>query len=201
MSEAANAVVAEQAESARQILVAQQLAKCREENNPYKNSWFPGMAPRSAMWAADPCADLEEQLRGATTENMASTSAGSRSNAPNAQDLASAPAPQLSSTFTDPIGSTDPAIPESEFAVPSPALVSMWSPTSIEETMCKIAEQIEKDEQMMVDQEMARILDLLEKQLNLAKMWMSCWGSEAGRFPVNVKLKPKNQAWVGRLMP
>lgn len=203
MEAAANAVIASNAQAARQALLMQQLEKCREENNPYKQGFFPGMAPRQAMWAPDPCQHIVDQLdelAGQTVENQPAQAAGSRSNAPSAQDLAAAPAPQLSETFTDPVGNTDPAIPESEFQVPSPELNNMWSPQEIEDTMVQIAEQIEKEEAMHVDQEIEKLLELMRQKMMLARMWVACWGS-GEKWPLKLKYKPKNQAWVGKLLP
>lgn len=51
---------------------------------------------------------------GATVTDSAATAAGQRSNAPNQEDLTSAPAPQLAET-TDPAGQTRPEVPEGEF--------------------------------------------------------------------------------------
>lgn len=51
---------------------------------------------------------------GATTTDSAATAIGQRSNAPNQEDLTSAPAPQLAET-TDPVPETRPEVPETEF--------------------------------------------------------------------------------------
>lgn len=209
-TQAANAVAAREAAAARFLLTSEQLAKCREENNPY-NHWFLGPA-QDVSWALDapdPCREqwiqatqaheelqkAEQNLSGSTTGSIPHVQAGQQSNAPTSQDLAAAPAPQLA-TSGDPVGITDPAIPVSEYTVPDPGMDSMWSPSSIEDVMMQIAEELDA-QGMEVDRQILTSLDLIEDNMRTYARW---WSWTPGRR-AGIKWKPKNQSWVGKWVP
>ncbi|QIM55916.1 NP protein [cachavirus 1A] len=187
-------------------MTSNQLAECRENNNPY--NWL-GQPTIQAQFGPDPCLEqerarweaeqqLNQQIAGATTNDIAAIQAGQRSNAPTAQDLASAPAPQLATGY-EPVGITDPAIPLSEFQVPSPGMLSMWSPISIDETMELILDEIEWEAmEMEIRQKVIVILDGLVDNMHQSQKWW-CWGK--GKKPLKLKFKPKNSAWIGKWSP
>lgn len=205
----AAAVAAKEAAAARLILASNQLAECRENNNPY--NWM-GQPTRQAMFGPDPCIEQErerisaeqsvqaadQRIAGATTSDIATIQAGAASNAPTAQDLASAPAPQLATGF-DPVGITDPSIPLSEYSVPSPGMQSQWSPMSIEAVMEMIADEMEWEKvEKSVRSQVLVILDGLVENMDMFGRWWS-WGK--GAKALKIKLKPRNQDWVGRWSP
>ncbi|AXX39018.1 nonstructural protein NS2-L [Mouse kidney parvovirus] len=201
---AANAAFVKQVEAARLVLVGNQLAACRERNNPFQNWFSPN--PRQAMFQPDPCLYLEkkhhylqQKVSGATTSDIAAVQEGSRSNAPTAQDLAAAPAPQLATAY-DPVGNTDPAIPEQEYHVPSPGALSVWSPLSLEETMEMISQEIEWENlQAQIARQVAQILADLEENADIAKKWW-CWGKPKAKKH-GIRFQPPSQAWVGIWAP
>lgn len=203
---AANAAFVKEVETARMLLVGEQLARCRERNNPY-NNWF-NQPTHQAMMQPDPCLYLEkkhnylqQKLAGATTSDIAAVQEGARSNAPTAQDLAAAPAPQLATAY-DPIGNTDPAIPESELIIHSPGSQNTWSPTSLEEAMEIIAselDQIEAAREASLLIQIQSILDDIEGNARLARKWW-CWGPSRHKKR-GLKYQPPNQNWVGRWTP
>lgn len=205
----AAAVAAKEAAAARLILASNQLAECRENNNPY--NWM-GQPTRAAMFGPDPCLEQErerheadqavqaadQRIAGATTSDIAAIQAGAASNAPSVQDLASAPAPQLATGY-DPVGITDPSIPLSEYSVPSPGMQSLWSPLSIDAVMEMILDEMEWEKvEEEVRQKVLVILDgLVENMDNFGKWWS--WGK--GPKSLKIKFKPKNQKWIGMWSP
>lgn len=201
---AANAAFVKQVEAARLLLTGNQLAECRQRTNPYLSGGLAGsIGNQRLMFAPDPCAqeakDHAAALAGATTKDQPAAQLSQTSNAPTAQDLASAPAPQLATAY-DPVGNTDPAIPESEFVVPSPGMQSLWSPSSIEEVMEKIWADMdweELEEKMQI--QVMEILDDLEENARRAKLWW-CWGTPSP-MPHKLKFQPRNQSWVGKWAP
>lgn len=201
---AANAAFVKQVEAARLLLVGNQLANCRERNNPY-NNWFQQPNPQ-AMFGPDPCLYLEKKhqylqnkLSGATTESIPAVQQGQRSNAPTAQDLAAAPAPQLATGY-DPIGNTDPAIPMEEFIVHSPGALSVWSPLSLDQAMEMIQMEIELEKQtQQIQIAILNILEDIEGNAKLAKKWW-CWGKAKYRKH-NLHFNPPNQTWIGKWNP
>ncbi|QHB35440.1 putative accessory protein NP-F [Capuchin kidney parvovirus] len=158
------------------------------------------------MFQPDPCLYLEkkhhylqQKLAGATTSDIAAVQQSSRSNAPTAQDLAAAPAPQLATAY-DPIGNTDPAIPEQEYHTPSPGSLSIWSPLSLEETMNMIAQELEWERlQTQITQQVLQILQDLEENAAIAKKWWS-WGKRKTKKH-GIRFQPPSQAWVGIWAP
>lgn len=199
---AANAAFVKQVEAARVLMTGNQLAKCREDNNPYKG-WLSGLGAQRTMFLPDPCAqeakDHAEALKGATVNDLPAQQASANSNAPTAQDLAAAPAPQLSTAY-DPVGNTDPAIPESEFEVPSPGMQSLWSPSSLEEIMEEIWDDMEWEKmQESMQVEVMKILDEVEENARLARLWW-CWGKPETHSH-RLKFLPPNGNWVGKWAP
>ena len=162
------------------------------------------------MFGVDPCLEQErarynaeqevqaanQKIAGATTSDIVAIQAGQKSNAPTAQDLASAPAPQLATAY-DPVGQTDPAIPLSEF---SPGMQSLWSPMSIDSTMEHILEEIEWEAmEVEIREKVLVILDgLVDDMVTAGKWW--CW-SKKKRKPLKVTFVPKNQEWVNHWSP
>lgn len=202
---AANAAFVKEVETARMLLVGEQLARCREKNNPY-NNWL-NQPSRQAMMQPDPCLYLakkhhylQQKLAGATTEDIVAVQEGARSNAPTAQDLAAAPAPQLHTAY-DPVGNTDPAIPESEMIVHSPGSQNTWSPTSLEEAMEMIAAELDQMEvaQTALQIQIQNILVDLEGNARLARLWW-CWGTRKHK-KTGIRFQPPNATWIGRWTP
>lgn len=194
---AVNAVIAAEAAAARQMMAAQALADCREQNNPY----LPGNAgilgpTRSQMWGPDPCLTQEKELAAATIANQAAQAAAQITGAPTAQALQAAVAPQLSETETlDDL--LNPAIPETEFVTPDSSLENMWSPGSIEETMIKIAEELEKSGEMGPEEEKEMEV-IYENATILLNYW--CWNPPAKKRK-RYKFLPNNQNWIGKWTP
>lgn len=208
--QAANAIAARDAAAARFLLTSEQLAACREKNNPY-NQWGGGIN-QDVTWAVDapdPCRKqwieatkahqelqhAETQLSGTTTTSIPAIQVGARTNAPTTQDIASAPAPQLA-TSQDPVGLTDPAIPISEFTTPDQGMECDWSPSSIEEVMLQILEEMETN-QIQITPQILETMDTIESNMQaMGKWWAWSVGKKAG-----IKWKPKNQSWVGKWLP
>ncbi|QPN96885.1 nonstructural protein 2 [Barn owl parvovirus] len=196
VTEAANAIIAQEAAAARLLLASQHLAECRERTNPYLpgNSWG-GLGPsRTAMWAPDPCLEELREYAGATTAHQEAVAAAQIANAPTAQDLSSAPAPQLSSAY-DPPQDLDPAIPESEGIVPSPAQNNMWSPTVPDDVMVAISETIEA-----MTPEIEEDMEVVLENMNMLLHWM-CWRTPKKVRQRRMQFLPKNQDWIGRWTP
>lgn len=197
---AANAVIAKQAAAARLLLVADQLAKCREENNPY--NWL-GQPTPQAMWGPDPCEELEREKANlenilAGEKSLPQAAAQSASNAPNAENLAAAPAPQLATAY-DPVGNTDPAIPESEFSDSGGSLQNVWSPITIDSLMEEIFGQVDWD-QLEEEMQQAVFMELGEIEDNViqSRKWYA-WAP--GKKQKKLKFMPDSLAWVGKWAP
>nr|WNL54735.1 NP [Feline chaphamaparvovirus] len=187
------------------MMTANQLAECRENNNPY--NWM-GQPTRAAMFGPDPCitqarthweAQQEvDRLAGATTEDISAVQVAQTNNAPTAQDLASAPAPQLATGY-EPVGQTDPAIPLTEYQVPSPGMISLWSPMSVDSTIEMILDEIEWETmEIEIREKVLVILEGLTANMILSRRWW-CWGK--GAKPLKLQFKPKNNDWIGRWSP
>lgn len=194
---AANALIAQQAAAARLLMASQALAECREQNNPYLpgNSLFG--PTRTQMWGPDPCQTQMKELAGATTAHQDAVALAQRSAAPTAQDLAAAPAPQLSETFS---AGSDPAIPETELVPPSPALSNMWSPDTVLEIMNMLAEQMEIDQPGSTSSsDMEEEMELIYSNMVAFLSW-DCWEKPKRRRKRFV-YQPNNQDWIGRWIP
>ena len=190
LNQAANAAIAANVGAGRLLLASQQLRECREANNPYKNSWMPGLAPANLQWAPDPCAEQEEALQNLMKQGAA------EGNQVATQQLGGAPAPQLAES-TDPTPNTDPAIPMNEYVVPTQGAQNQWSPIVPEDVMDMILDNYPEDaeppEEMMLD-------EILEHMLYYI-MWCP-WG-QPGTKNAKWKLiyKPINSQWVGNWTP
>ncbi|UOH27026.1 nonstructural protein 2 [Chaphamaparvovirus galliform4] len=189
LNQAANAAIASNVAAGRLLLASQQLQECREANNPYKNSWIPGLAPANLQWAPDPCAEQEEALQNLMKQGAA------EGNQVATQQLGGAPAPQLAVAM-DPVPNTDPSIPMNEFVTPVPGAQNQWSPLVPDDVLEMIVDNYpegEEPEEMMLDQ----ILDGMLKY----QMWCP-WG-EPGRKNARWKFiyKPINSRWVGNWTP
>ncbi|QEJ80806.1 NP [Psittacara leucophthalmus chapparvovirus] len=194
---AANAAIVQQAAAARLLLASQNLAACREENNPYLPGRNPFGVPARLMWAADPCAEQEKELAGATVAHADAVAAAQVSNAPTAQDLPSAPAPQLSDSWD--IAATNPVIPESEFVTPDPHLQNMWSPLSILDVMEMIAMELENQGESTSSSEIEEEMELIYENMRAFQSWWA-W-EKPKRKRRRYQFKPKNEDWIGRWMP
>lgn len=177
-------------------MTTQQLQACREQNPAY--TWL-GTPTRQAMWGPDPCQAEVDAVRGATVEDQAAQQAAQIAQAPTSQDLASAPAPQLSSSY-DPVGNTDPAIPDSEGIIPNPDLTNLWSPMDVDDVLLRILEdaEMEGSEEWLL--RMIWLLEDLEADLRATGKWTP-WGSKPKAKWLNIKLNPKNEKWVGKFQP
>lgn len=158
----------------------------------------PCLAEERERYDAERAVSETERMSGATTTDIAAVQAGQVSNAPTAQDLASAPAPQLATAY-DPVGITDPSIPLSEYLPPSPGMLSLWSPMSIDSVMEAIIEEMDWTQiEESVRTQVLVILDNLAENMDIAGRWWS-WGK--GPKPLKIKFQPKNKGWVGRWSP
>nr|WOX03039.1 nonstructural protein 2 [Psittaciform chaphamaparvovirus 4] len=205
---AANAVIAKQAAAARLLMASQALSKCRAETNPYLPGNSGPFGPtRQQLWGPDPCQEQMDELKGATTENAAAVAAAQRSNAPTAQDVQAAPAPQLSDAW---VGQPmlDPAIPETEMIVPSPGQDNDWSPTTVLEVMEMLAAALPDEQEEMEtgeggstssSQSIWSELDLIFENMIAYQSWDS-W-----KPPIRVRARyqylPNNAAWIGSWLP
>lgn len=196
---AANALIAKQAAAARLLTASQALQACREENNPYSPSSF-FTAPRTAMWAPDPCLEQEKELAAATIQNKAAQSSAQVSNAPAAAALEVAPAPQLSSTSDGLSPYMQPEIPITEFMVPSPAQSNMWSPDSILDVMDQIMEEMEalSPGSTSSSESIQAPLQILYDMMVAFLHWMP---KKAKRPKQHLVYNPRNQDWIGRWGP
>ncbi|UOH27038.1 nonstructural protein 2 [Galliform chaphamaparvovirus 7] len=197
---AANAVIAQQAAAARLLMASQALAECRQQNNPYlpENMGIFGPNVRQLMYAPDPCETQEKELAGATTAHAEAVALAQRSNAPTAQDLQAAPAPQLSSSFD--INDTNPAIPDVEFITPSPSLENMWSPTSLDEVMAMIAEELERQSPGSTSSsDIMEQLNIIEENIVCFLSW-NPWDKQAKKRK-RYQYLPKNEGWIGSYLP
>lgn len=129
---------------------------------------------------------------GATVTDSAATAAGQRSNAPNQEDLTSAPAPQLAET-TDPAGtSTRPEVPESEF---QPGLQNnFYDPLNSPDELLRvvIGEIAGQDVEMMSNwdpEELEQMLTDIEDQILNARRFLV---GGSGRAPLKVKQQNKH---------
>lgn len=189
LNQAVNAAIATSVGAGRLVLAAAQLQECRNQNNPHRNSWIPGMAAQNLQWAADPCQTQQEEVdqliaQGAAEGNQVAT-----------QQLGAAPAPQLAESV-DPVPNTDPAVPLSEFVVPEPGAQNPWSPVLPEEVMDMIIDLYEGEEppeQMLLD----NILD----QMRYYLLWCPWGGPNLKNLKWHFKYKPKNSNWVGNWVP
>nr|WQF62314.1 MAG: nonstructural protein [Pigeon-associated parvo-like virus] len=189
---AVNAVIAQEAAAARQAMAAQALAECRQQNNPYLPGNSGILGPnRAQMYGPDPCESQKEALAEAS-QALAQINAPPTAAAPQA-----AAAPQLSETDDMQIELLNPAIPETEGIVPDPALSNMWSPQSIEDTMMRIAEELEKQGQIG-DQEMEQLDEIASNMTYLLSYW--CW-EKPKRQRKRYQFLPKNQGWLGKWAP
>ncbi|UTI93238.1 NP [Tilapia parvovirus] len=122
-----------------------------------------------------------ESLSGATTESLPAQAASQVANAPTQEDLSAAPAPQLSTT-QDPVPSTDPAIPETEFR---PGTLENWfldTPSNEE-----IAEQFSGEDG-------PEVLNYLRAR-NTLFFWL-----HSSDLSLNLRYQGP-QEWVGKLLP
>ncbi|UOH27050.1 nonstructural protein 2 [Galliform chaphamaparvovirus 10] len=197
---AANAVIAQQAAEARLLMASQALAECREQNNPYLpgNTGPFGPNIRQLMYAPDPCETQEKELAGATTDHAAAVALAQSSNAPTAQDIQSAPAPQLSSSFD--VNNLDPAIPETEWISPSPSLVNMWSPTSLDQVLAEVAMELENIQPgSSSSSDISMELDTIRENITCFLSW-DPWNRPV-RKRKRYQYIPNNQGWIGFYVP
>lgn len=194
LNQAANALFVKQAQAARVTMAAQALQDCREQNNPYG----PFGAPKNLMWATDPCANEEQALAEATTQDQTSASLAQASGQPNPTDLASAPAPQLSDTLEN--EGPDPAVPMTEFITPSSNLTNMWSPNTVLEIMDMMAEEMEGIQEGSTQiQENMEALEAVHYNITLFLSW-DPWGKPKKKMP-RINYMPNNSNWINRYMP
>ncbi|AHF54688.1 NP [turkey parvovirus 2] len=194
---AANAVIAQQAAAARLLMASQALAECREQNNPYLpgNSLFG--PTRAQMWGPDPCEQQEQDLASATADHQASVQLAQKSSAPTPQDIQSAPQPQLSSTWST---EYDPSIPLTEFLVPSPALMSEWSPTSLQEVLDMLAIEMEDiSSGSSTSSEVQEAMEVVQENMMCFLLW-DPWDIPPKKRK-RYRFQPKNASWIGKWVP
>nr|WPV87703.1 nonstructural protein 2 NS2 [Chaphamaparvovirus anseriform 7] len=189
LAQAANAAIARSVGVGRLVLAAQQLAECRQNNNPFKQSWIPGAVSSNLQWAADPCQNEQEALdnliqQGQPEGNQVAT-----------QQLGGAPAPQLAES-TDPVGNTDPAIPANEFIVPAPGAQDSWSPILPEDALDAILMEYQEEEP---PEEM--LLDEILEGMRYYLLWCPWGGPGVKNLKWKFQYKPKNSSWINRWVP
>lgn len=185
---AANAALVSSAAAARLGLAAQQLAECREKNNP-RSLWLPGMVPQQAQWAPDPCQEEENTL-----ESLQRDAGGGK--VVPAGNLGAAVAPQLA-TSQDPTPATDPAIPMSEFVAPAPGASNMWTDTM---TVREFMEIIMQDLPSPTDEELMQLDEILNR-VRVVHLWCPWGGPPVHNLKWKMEYKPKNQDWIGHWLP
>ncbi|QMI57830.1 nucleoprotein [Chestnut teal chaphamaparvovirus 1] len=189
LNQAANAVTASSVGAGRLLLAAAQLQACRQENNPHRSQWLPGMVATNLQWAQDPCQKEQEQLnnlleQGAAAGNQVAT-----------QQLGGAPAPQLAEA-TDPTPNTDPAVPMNEFVVPEQGANNQWSPLIPEDVLDMIVDQYQGEEPPDVE-----MLDSIMEQMRYYLLWCP-WGEPGQRnLKWNFKYRPRNSSWIASWLP
>ena len=199
MNIAVNAVIAKQAAAARLALASQSLAECREQTNPYLPGNSGPFGPsRAQLYGPDPCLEQEKEYAAATVEHQDAVALAQKSNAPTPQDLQSAPAPQLSSSWD--INDTDPGIPISEFLVPQPFLNNSWSPTDLDQIMADIAMELEAQAPGSTsDSEVEEHMDIIRHNMTCFLLW-NPWDKPV-RKRKKFQYNPKNKDWIGRWLP
>lgn len=187
LNQAVNATIASSVGAARLLLAAQQLQECREQNNPYRNSWLPGLASPKLQWAVDPCQKEQEAVdqlneQGAAGGNQVAT-----------LQLGGAPAPQLAMSV-DPVPNPDPAVPLSEYVVPEPnGPQNNWTPVEPEDIIEMIIQEM--GEQEINDADMEEILT----SMRYVQMWCP-WGGP-GTHNLKWKYQPKSSTWINKWCP
>ncbi|UOH27066.1 nonstructural protein 2 [Galliform chaphamaparvovirus 13] len=196
---AANAVIAKQAAAARLALASQSLAQCREQTNPYLPGNSGPFGPtRAQLYGPDPCLEQEKELAAATTAHQDAVALAQRSAAPTPQDLQSAPAPQLSSTWD--VNDTDPGIPISEFLVPVPMLNNSWSPDSLDDVLAAIAMELEEIAPGSTsDSEVEEQMEIIRENMVSFLLWSPWDRKPRKRKPF--QYRPNNKDWIGRWVP
>nr|WPD49020.1 MAG: nonstructural protein 2 [Protoparvovirus sp.] len=189
---AANAVIAKQAAEAKLLLTAQALTQCRQETNPF----LPGntlLGPsRAHMWAPDPCLQQEQD------HAEASLALAQITNKPTQANIGAQPAPQLSDTLNPNIPA-DPLMMTPENVVQSPSLQSQWSPSSIENTMNEIWDQMmEIAPPEISDQEIMEVLGQIHHMIIIVGAWLPHMGPVTN---LKFTLDPKNKDWINHWAP
>ncbi|QRK03695.1 nonstructural protein 2 [Duck-associated chapparvovirus 2] len=189
LNQAVNAAVAHSVGVGRLVLAAQQLQDCREQNNPHRNSWLPGMPAQNLQWAADPCQKEQDQV----DELMKQSAAAGNQVA--TQQLGGAPAPQLAES-TDPVGNTDPAIPMSEYVVPQVGAQNPWSPVLPEDALEAILMEYQ-DQEPPEDMILDEILEMMRYFL----LWCPWGGPGRKNLKWRFRYNPNNSDWAGKWIP
>lgn len=188
VQQAANAFLASSVAAARLGEAAQQLADCRQANNP-RSQWLPGMVAQQAMWAPDPCAEEENALAKLQEE------AGGNQEVP-AQNLGAAVAPQLAMEG-DPTPNMDPAIPEQEFTVPEPGASNHWlEAMDTDEFIGGLLAHVRSP----TDQEMEEI-ETIAEMVRVYRLWCPWGGPPVKNLKWKMKYRPKNIKWIGVWCP
>nr|QMI57929.1 nucleoprotein [Wood duck chaphamaparvovirus] len=188
LNQAVNAVIAKSVGAGRLILAAQQLEECRNQNNPYKNSWLPGAISQNLAWAPDPCRDLQEEV------DQLQEQAAAGGNQVVSMQLGGAPAPQLAAA-NDPVPSTDPAIPANEFEIPQEGANNQWEPLIPEDVLDMIIEEM--GDQPVQDEDMQD----LELMFFHVQLWCPWGGPRSRNLKWSLKYQPKNSSWMGKWLP
>lgn len=195
LNKVVNAIAADSADAARQLLTAQQtLEACRNANNPGLpgNSWIQGARMQGSMWAPDPCQAEQDQVQALVEQGAA------EGNQVATQQLGSAPAPQLT-TSQDPVPNLDPAIPASEFVTPTPGANNMYSPLGSEELMEILMTAMREhpiDEDIIME-----LVDPVAKAIKYYQLWCPWGGPGVDNLKWSFKYKPKNSDWMGKWAP
>lgn len=193
ITQAVNAVIAGNSAAARLLLASNQLNECILRNDPRApgNSWLPGMISQQNQWGPDPCAKEREAV-----ESLQQQAAGNQAAA--LQNLGAAPAPQLAHP-QDPVPSTDPAIPVSEYVAPDPGMNSPWDTPNQEEIVNMIVEEfLQQRAAELTDEDLMEIESIFNVTRKLI-LWCP-WGLPGVR---NLKWKysPKNIDWLRKWVP
>lgn len=197
---AANAAIAKDAAAAKVLLQQQQLQECREANNPFVPELNLFGPPRNLMFAPDPCQTQMRDLATAQEElEAAEAHLSELSGAPTPGVPQAALAPELTQTVvTENIG--DPMITATESTTPDPYAITMWTPTSLEQTLDNIWEEM-----MSLDipippppEEMETEMERLRGNLVCLYAWVPKKGT---KLKSKFTYRPKNLAWINKWVP
>nr|QMI57945.1 nucleoprotein [Wood duck chaphamaparvovirus] len=190
LAAAANAAIANSVGAGRLLLAAQQLEQCRQNTNPWRQSWLPGMPAQNLQWAADPCQKEKEAMENLIDQGQP------EGNQVATQQIGGAPAPQLADTMMDPVGNTDPAIPANEYVTPLPGAQNPWSPVLPEDAIEAILmewEDQDPPEDMLLDE----LLDGMRYYL----LWCPWGGPGTRNAKWRFAYKPVNSPWINKWSP
>lgn len=136
---------------------------------------------------------------GATTEDSAAAAAAQVSNAPNQEDLAAAPAPQLAET-SDPAGNVRPEIPAEAEGDPHGGMQNTLIDDGLspDHILTEVIGQIGQAGEEWDEEELMQVLDSLEEQLRAPTRFVVTVGGDYKPLRVQQKTHKLRE---GKLVP